>query len=103
MKIQLLTAALGAALLTACGGGGGDDNSNPGPAPVTTSISGVAATGAAIAGATVEAKCAVGSGTTTTGSDGKFTLNIQNATLPCILSVELSEWIDSAFCCRKRF
>lgn len=91
-------AALASAVLAACGGGGdgssgstsntGSGGSNP-PAPtvVTTSISGTAATGAALAGATVEAKCATGGGSATTAADGTFTIKIDNATRPCVLSV----------------
>lgn len=56
-----------------------------------TCLSGIAANGAALAGATVEAKCtgatAVASGLTTTGSDGRYNLAIDAASLPCLLRV----------------
>ena len=67
-----------AGLLTACGA----DNNYP-------VITGVAATGAAMAGATVTAKCASGSTMTgTTAADGTFTLAMSNAqATPCMLQV----------------
>ena len=85
MKSKLLLTGLMAAVLTACGGGGGD--SAPAAAAPTTKISGTAAVGAAIANATVQAKCASGSGTATTAADGTFTINIANLQRPCVLSV----------------
>lgn len=92
MKSRILLTGLAAAVLSACGGGSGDGiTSTPaggsGSAPVTTKISGTAAVGAALAGATVQAKCATGSGTATTAADGTFTLNIDNAVRPCVLAV----------------
>ncbi|WP_149138519.1 hypothetical protein [Cupriavidus campinensis] len=92
MKSRILLTGLAAAVLTACGGGSGDGTTTTpaggsGSAPVTTKISGTAAVGAALAGATVQAKCATGSGTATTAADGTFTINIDNATRPCVLAV----------------
>ncbi|PMX95493.1 hypothetical protein C1X54_38495, partial [Pseudomonas sp. GW460-13] len=43
--------------------------------------------GAALPNATVQAKCANGSGTATTAADGTFTISIPDATRPCVLSV----------------
>lgn len=83
---HLFLTGLAAAVLTACGGGGGD--STPTAAPAATKISGTAAVGAALGGATVQAKCASGSGTATTAADGTFTLSIEGATRPCVLSVK---------------
>nr|WP_116339989.1 hypothetical protein [Cupriavidus taiwanensis] len=83
---HLFLTGLAAAVLTACGGGGGD--STPTNAPTATKISGTAAVGAALGGATVQAKCAAGSGTATTAADGTFTLSIEGATRPCVLSVK---------------
>ncbi|WP_427308417.1 hypothetical protein [Cupriavidus sp. H39] len=83
---RLFLTGLAAAVLTACGGGGGD--STPTKAPATTKISGTAAVGAALGGATVQAKCAAGGGTATTAADGTFTLSIESATRPCVLSVK---------------
>lgn len=92
MKSRILLTGLTAAVLTACGGGSGDGTTTTpaggsGSAPVTTKISGTAAVGAALAGATVQAKCATGSGTATTAADGTFTINIANAVRPCVLAV----------------
>jgi hypothetical protein len=64
-----------AAGLTACGGGGGAGHT----------ITGVAASGAAIAQGTVEVKCQVGSGSTTTGLDGSYSLTIPGGQGPCLL------------------
>ncbi|GAB7546146.1 hypothetical protein [Cupriavidus sp. 8B] len=94
MNAKLLAVAVAAATLTACGGGG-DDSATTGaattttPTTPTTKISGTAATGAALAGATVQAKCATGSGTATTAADGTFTIDIPNAVRPCVLSVQV--------------
>jgi len=70
----------GALLLSGCGGGGGGGSS-----PSTLSISGVAATGAAISLGAVEAKCATGTGTATTNADGTYTVNVSSGAQPCIL------------------
>lgn len=67
-------------LLTACGGGGGGSSVGN-----NFSISGTAATGAAISNGTVEARCASGTGTATTNYDGTFVINVNNGNLPCIL------------------
>ena len=73
--------------LASCGGGG---DSNPTPvAPANPTITGLAATGAALAGATVTAKCSGGPSVAgTTGADGTFTLELAaGQTLPCLLQV----------------
>ncbi len=77
-------AAFGAvALLAACGGGNG------GSVPTIPAITGFAAGGAAIAGATVTAKCASGDAITgKTAADGTFNLvrtGLQNP--PCMVQV----------------
>jgi hypothetical protein len=75
--IRGLTAGTLAAALTACGGGG---SGTP-----TVSVSGTAATGAAIAAGTVTLKCVSGtSEAVTTGVDGNFTIDIGGVTLPCV-------------------
>ncbi len=90
-KKYLALAAIQAALLSACGGGG--DSAAPAgggetPAPAASlTLSGTAATGAAIAGGSIDVKCASGSGTTTTIADGSFTISISGATLPCVMHV----------------
>jgi len=77
-------AATGAALaLAGCGGGG----SGAPAAPSSVTIAGTAAKGAALPGATVSIKCAAGTGTATTAADGKYTVTITGASLPCALRV----------------
>ena len=80
-KIGLLLTALGVAtLLAACGSSKMPDNQY---------ITGFAATGAALAGATVTAKCSGGPSVSgTTGADGTFSLELTgNQTAPCLLQV----------------
>jgi hypothetical protein len=70
-------------LLAACGGGGGGDAAAPPAANLT--ISGTAATGQALVGATVTARCAAGSGNATTGADGRYSISVEGGRLPCVL------------------
>lgn len=77
-----LAACAAAVLLAACGGGSGGSNT---ATPLT--LAGTAATGAAIAGATVEAKCANGTGSATTQADGRYSIEIASGSLPCVLAV----------------
>ena len=77
------------ALLLACGGDGGSGTPPP-PVnpPATLSIVGTAATGAAIAGGTVTAKCAAGAATPApTAADGSYSVSVTSGTLPCALQV----------------
>ncbi len=86
--IDLRLAPLAAATMLAlagCGGGGGGDNASSPPAAL--SITGTAATGAAIAGATVNASCAAGSGSATTAANGSFEVRIAGGAGPCVLRV----------------
>ncbi len=80
-RISLVTAAL---LVAACGGGGGSVSS-------TLQLSGTAATGLAIAGKTVEAKCASSSGTATSAIDGSYSISVSGGTLPCVLRVTAAD------------
>lgn len=89
MKFKIKPLALGiacAGLLTihGCGGGGGG-----GVADNDLILSGVAATGSAIDGGTVDVKCATGEGSGTTLSDGtgKYTVTVSGGVLPCLLEV----------------
>jgi hypothetical protein len=78
-QIRSILAALGVAtMLVACGGGD----------PVPT-ISGLAATGGALANATVTAKCAAGPSVAgVTGADGTFSLALAGGQIPpCLLQV----------------
>ena len=111
MKRNVLAIAMTgtiALLLSACGGGSTEAPSAqapaPAPAPVALTpeplpsspepapptppalqLSGVAATGFAIAGGTIDVKCATGTGSTTTGTDGAYAVRIEGAALPCVL------------------
>ncbi len=69
-----------ATAFTGCGGGGSV------PAP-TLDVSGTAAVGSALAGATVQVKCARGTGTATTTNIGTYDVVIDNGALPCALQV----------------
>jgi hypothetical protein len=77
-----LAPVLVATLLTACGGGGGGVAGSSVP---SLSISGVAATGAAISGGIVDATCQAGTGTATTNTDGSYVLSVTDGQQPCIL------------------
>lgn len=90
MKKYLALAAIQTALLSACGGGGDSGTAATGtdtPTTAALTLSGTAATGAAIAGGAIDVKCASGSGTTTTIADGTYSISITGATLPCVLHV----------------
>lgn len=81
LKIGLTLTAIAA--LVGCGGGGGSaPAANTSPSSFT--LSGVAATGAAIQGGTVTANCASGTGTSTTNPDGTYSVSVTGQ-LPCIL------------------
>ena len=88
--MKLASILLTSLTLAACGGGGGSSDTSSTP-PVAEAakltVTGTAATGLAIAGATVNAKCAAGTGTATTLADGSYALNITNGLLPCVLQV----------------
>ncbi len=82
--LSLVIAMATAGLLVACGGS--PSNSTPSTGGGTSlTLSGVAAKGAALASASVEAVCAAGTGTATAGADGSYTLTVTNGALPCVL------------------
>ena len=83
MSLPLIYTSAIASLLVGCGGGGGSGAAGGGP----LTISGVAATGAAISAGAVEARCATGTGTATTNSDGSYALTVSNGVAPCVLRV----------------
>ena len=88
MSIRLIQSGLlsaMAALLIACGGGGGGGNASAPPPP--PSLSGIAAIGAAMAGAKVTLKDSNGkTATATTDEDGNFTFsNVGGFTPPIML------------------
>jgi len=74
------------AALAACGGGGGSATPAT-PTSTTLTVTGTAATGLAIPGATVTGKCKVGTGTATTRADGSYTLTVTDGQLPCVLQI----------------
>jgi hypothetical protein len=85
-QIWLILAALGVAtMLVACGGDGGGNSD----APANPTITGLAATGGALASATVTAHCTSGPSVTgTTGAGGTFSLELGGGqTFPCLLQV----------------
>jgi len=69
-------------LVASCGGGSASTTDL-----LSLSLSGTAATWAAIANATLQAKCATGDALRTTNSDGTFLLTSTSAKLPCMLRV----------------
>jgi hypothetical protein len=85
-QIKTVPAMLALGILVACGGGGGS-SAPAGGGATTTTLAGVAATGAAIPGATVQAKCNGGSGSATTASNGSYSITLNAGTLPCVLEV----------------
>jgi hypothetical protein len=73
------------ALLAACGGN--DDEVAVVPASPSLQLTGVAATGLALADSAVDVKCAAGTGTATTSEAGAYEVNIANGALPCVVKV----------------
>jgi hypothetical protein len=83
--MKTLAIVLSSCMLVACGGGGG---SSPLPAtPADLTVNGTAATGKAIAGATITAKCQTGTGNATTQADGSYSLTTAGGKLPCLLQI----------------
>jgi hypothetical protein len=75
-------------LLAACSNNHDDAASAPVAPAAQTTLSGVAATGAAIAGASVQLHCVDGSSpSATSAGDGKWTLAIPTSALPCAAKV----------------
>ena len=86
-------ALLGSSLLAACGGG----DSGPAAAAAAVPVSGIAATGAAIANGVVTLKCvAGGTASATTGADGSFSVDAAGATLPCVARVDYKDGAGAA-------
>lgn len=75
------------AVLSACGGGGGSGGTATPAADPSVRLSGTAATGAALANASVSVKCAQGSGTATTDASGLYSLTLSGGALPCVIQV----------------
>lgn len=88
LRVTIASAFL-SALLAGCGGGG--------TAKPAASVSGVAATGAAIASGTVTLRCASGTANAVaTGADGGFTLDMGAVTLPCVARVDYKDGTGAA-------
>ena len=85
--VSLFVPAAIALALAACGGSDDDAGSGGTAGSGTLTLTGIAATGAALVGARVDARCATGSGTDTTVGDGSYTIKIEGGVLPCALSV----------------
>ncbi|KAF3461277.1 hypothetical protein GO287_02055 [Ralstonia solanacearum] len=84
IRIALGASLISLALLTACGGGGG--SSSAGTTSVNTT--GTAAIGSPIVGGTVALKCASGTtSSTTTGTDGSWTISLDASDYPCVAQV----------------
>jgi hypothetical protein len=82
-----------AGLLAACGGSSGGSTPDPTPSGGGTTgitLTGVVAKGAALANATVVAKCASGTASATTNANGGYTLTFTGA-LPCVLGATSSD------------
>ena len=76
-------------LLSACGGGDGGDGGE-----TSLTLSGTAATGAALANRPVDVKCAGGTpaaASTTTKDNGSYSLPISGGVLPCVLRVTATD------------
>lgn len=87
-RVQCLSALVAATtLLAACGGGSSATPPPPPPPAATLSLTGTAATGAAIASATVTAKCNGGTGAATTAANGTYSIALTAGTLPCVIKV----------------
>jgi hypothetical protein len=108
MKTKLITTAISVtiAVTAGCGGGGstnvstpvtntGGNTTNTGanitntggstPNSGTLTLEGTVATGAALAGASINAKCAVGSGATASAANGTYSISIAGGLLPCAI------------------
>lgn len=84
-RSPLVLALLVASTLAACGGGGGD--APGGGASSALTLSGTVATGAAVAGGAIDAKCSAGIASGTTQADGSYSISIAGGTWPCLLRV----------------
>ncbi len=86
----LVTACLLASALYGCGSG--SSNPSDGGVAPTSTLSGTAATGTAIAGGSITVKCGSSfNGTATTNSDGTWELaNVPTASLPCAVQVSFA-------------
>ncbi len=85
-RFTLALASAGLVTLYGCGGGGGGGSTGS-----SLTITGTAATGAAIANGAVSVTCASGTGTATTNADGSYTVTITGGTAPCLLKATATD------------
>jgi hypothetical protein len=86
MRTGLIVSML-SVFLAGCGGG---SSSGVSSTPVETlTLVGTVATGTAVSGATVSAKCRSGAGNATTVNDGTYAMTINAASLPCVLQATI--------------
>ena len=84
-------------VVSACGGGTSTSVTaasamTPVSTPPTVSVTGTAATGAAIAGGAVTLNCVSGkTGIASTGADGSFSVNAAGVTFPCVARVDYKD------------
>ncbi|VAX34571.1 hypothetical protein MNBD_NITROSPIRAE03-1708, partial [hydrothermal vent metagenome] len=79
-----------AIILTGCGGGGGSaSTTDTTSADITATLSGTAATGKAMANATIRIKDSTGASTSgSAGADGKYSIDVTGMTPPFLLSAK---------------
>lgn len=84
-SIAIASATFATAALVACGGGGGGTNATP--APTSTTVSGVAATGLAMAGASITIMDANGnSAIKTADGNGAYSFDVTSLTAPFVIT-----------------
>ncbi len=71
-----------ASLISACGS---DDTNNPASSTPAATLTGTVAVGAPVSGASINAKCAIGSFSATSNANGNYGLVIPSANFPCAL------------------
>jgi len=93
MNNKIISTTLVLLIISGCGGGSGTViTSDTVTTPVNTlTLTGIAAKGAAVGNGKIEAKCATSSATTTSGTDGTYTLTSTTAVLPCLLRIALPD------------
>lgn len=92
LKVRLATVFVPTAIaLAACGGSDDPPAAEAPPAAATLTLSGTAATGAAIGGAEVQARCVGGTGSGPTSASGSYNIEIAGAGLPCVLRVTTAD------------
>jgi hypothetical protein len=86
-----MASAVVVASLAGCGGSSSSPAPASPPAPVPLSVAGTAASGLAMAGATVEIKCSGGAATATSAADGSYSAAVDGAALPCMVRATSSD------------